>query len=150
MLFDKFNNLIFEEEDIFSIIYQGNLDYLNLIQVDKTSAIREFEKNTGIVLNAANTALNHLSISEYDKMQQDEWFMPDEYKQLDIENWILEQCSSVEQIVRVQEELLAFYEKNLINLLRWLKYLVDTCRQHNIIWGVGRGSSTASYCLLLY
>jgi len=42
---------------------------------------------------------------------------------------------------------LLFQERNLFNLLRYLKYLVDTMRSNNIIWGVGRGSSTASYIL---
>jgi DNA polymerase III alpha subunit len=34
-------------------------------------------------------------------------------------------------------------------LLQYLKYLVDTMRKNNIIWGVGRGSSVASYVLYL-
>ena len=31
----------------------------------------------------------------------------------------------------------------------FMKYLVDTLRKNNIIWGVGRGSSVASYVLYL-
>jgi DNA polymerase III alpha subunit len=34
-------------------------------------------------------------------------------------------------------------------LLRYLKYLVDTLTSNNMIWGVGRGSSVASYVLYL-
>ena len=37
----------------------------------------------------------------------------------------------------------------MIDVLRYLKYLVDTMRKHKIVWGVGRGSSVASYCLFL-
>jgi DNA polymerase III alpha subunit len=37
----------------------------------------------------------------------------------------------------------------MLDLLRYLKYLVDTMRSKNILWGVGRGSSVASYCLYL-
>jgi DNA polymerase III alpha subunit len=33
--------------------------------------------------------------------------------------------------------------------LRYLKYLVDTLKSNNMIWGVGRGSSVASYVLYL-
>jgi DNA polymerase III alpha subunit len=33
--------------------------------------------------------------------------------------------------------------------LRYLKYLVDTLRKNNVVWGVGRGSSVASYVLFL-
>jgi len=44
---------------------------------------------------------------------------------------------------------LLFQERNLFDLLRYLKYLVDTLRSNRMIWGVGRGSSVASYVLYL-
>jgi len=34
-------------------------------------------------------------------------------------------------------------------LLKWMKYFVDTCRTNRVVWGVGRGSSVASYVLYL-
>ena len=37
----------------------------------------------------------------------------------------------------------------MIDLLRWCKYFVDTCTNNDILWGVGRGSSVASYILYL-
>jgi DNA polymerase III alpha subunit len=55
----------------------------------------------------------------------------------------------MEQKVRVTEELTLFAQHNMIPLLKYLKYLVDTMRKNNIVWGVGRGSSVASYCLYL-
>jgi DNA polymerase III alpha subunit len=45
--------------------------------------------------------------------------------------------------------LLLYQERDLFNLLRYLKYTIDTFRKNNIVWGVGRGSSVASYCLFL-
>jgi DNA polymerase III alpha subunit len=76
--------------------------------------------------------------------------MPDEYKSLDIESWLLEQTPPWDpQHTRVTEELAAFKERNMLDLLRWLKYFVDTMRKNNVIWGVGRGSSVASYVLFL-
>jgi DNA polymerase III alpha subunit len=46
-------------------------------------------------------------------------------------------------------ELLLFQERDLFLLLKQLKYIVDTWRKNNIVWGVGRGSSVASYVLYL-
>jgi DNA polymerase III alpha subunit len=46
-------------------------------------------------------------------------------------------------------ELSMFIHHNLIDVLKYLKYLVDTMRSNNVVWGVGRGSSVASYCLYL-
>ena len=48
---------------------------------------------------------------------------------------------------RVGEELLLYQERDLFNLLRYLKYLVDLMTEHKLIWGVGRGSSVASFVL---
>jgi len=46
-------------------------------------------------------------------------------------------------------ELELFEKHNMTDLLRFLIFLVDTLRANNILWGVGRGSSVASYCLYL-
>lgn len=78
-----------------------------------------------------------------------EWFMPKEYKELDIETWILSQCSSDVEIARVNHELEEFRKRNLILLLCQMKYIIDTLRKNNIVWGVGRGSSVSSYVLYL-
>jgi DNA polymerase-3 subunit alpha len=40
-----------------------------------------------------------------------------------------------------------YQERNLFELLKYLKYLVDVMLENNVIWGVGRGSSVASYVL---
>ena len=63
--------------------------------------------------------------------------MPDEYRNMDIARWVLEQCSHDAELQRVGEELLLYQEKNLFNLLKFLKYFVDTLRANNIVWGCG-------------
>ena len=90
-----------------------------------------------------------MTVEEFDRQNQDNWYMPEEYKTLDIAKWLLEQCKTDAELQRVGEELLLYQERNLFDLLKFLKYLVDTLRKHNIVWGVGRGSSVASYILYL-
>ena len=75
--------------------------------------------------------------------------MPTEYQQLDIAAHVLSLCRTEEQLQRAGQELLMFQERNLFDLLRYLKYLVDVMRDNSVIWGVGRGSSVASYVLYL-
>ena len=75
--------------------------------------------------------------------------MPDEYKDMDIAQWILDQCKTELELQRVGAELLLFQERELFPLLQYLKYFVDTMRANNILWGLGRGSSVASYVLYL-
>lgn len=88
-------------------------------------------------------------ITAFDLPQQNQWYMPDEYKTMDIATYILGLCKTEEELQRVGQELLLYYERNLENLLRYLKYMVDTFRKNGIVLGVGRGSSTASYVLYL-
>lgn len=89
------------------------------------------------------------SVEEFDQQQQSVWYMPDEYKNFDIVVWLLEKCETDEQRQRVGHELLLYVDRNLLTLLQYLKYLVDTMRANNVIWGVGRGSSVSSYVLFL-
>ena len=42
-----------------------------------------------------------------------------------------------------------FEKHDMLVLLCFLKYMVDKFRENNILWGVGRGSSVASFCLYL-
>ena len=144
MLLDKFSNPVFQEQDIFNMLYKGQLEYLDQIIIDPSIDTSQFEKF--VKLNAS-TELD-ISKVEFDQICQTDWFMPDEYKTMDIETFIVDQ-SPKEHYSRIVEELQEYKERNMLDLLRWLKYFVDTCRSNNLVWGVGRGSSVASYVLYI-
>lgn len=90
-----------------------------------------------------------ISVNEFDNIAQSMWYIPEEYKNLDIAKWVLDQCVEDHELQRVGEELIRFQELDMFPILRYCKYLVDTMRKHNIVWGVGRGSSVSSYVLFL-
>ena len=77
------------------------------------------------------------------------WFIPEEYRTMDILDWLYTKCPTPEIRERVVEELRLFAKYDMIPMLKTMKYIVDTLRKNNIIWGVGRGSSVASYVLFL-
>ena len=149
MTLDKYSNPVFDEQDLFDALYKGHCFSVDdTMLVNKTNEIKQLETQLGFkFLEPYET---HFEVSDYDAACQTNWFMPDEYKTLDIEAWIWQQTPPWDpQHTRVTEELAAFKERNMLDLLRWLKYFVDTCREKNIVWGVGRGSSVASYVLYL-
>jgi len=90
-----------------------------------------------------------ITVPEFDHIRQNRWFMPDEYRNIDIAEYVLQLCSTQEELQRAGEELLLFQQYDLFDLLRYLRYLVDVMRQNHVIWGVGRGSSVASFVLYL-
>jgi DNA polymerase III alpha subunit len=93
--------------------------------------------------------LSNLEVKKFDEINQDNWHMPNEYKSLDIAKYVLDQCKTEAELQRAGHELMLFQERDMFVLLRYLKYLVDTMRKNNIVWGVGRGSSVASFVLFL-
>ena len=89
-----------------------------------------------------------VSIEEFDRQNQAKWFMPEDYCPNLVE-MLYGLCTTPEQTDRVSLELKLFIQHDMMDLLYYIKYLVDTMRANNIVWGVGRGSSVASYVLYL-
>jgi hypothetical protein len=148
---NKFGEMIFNEDDVCDLIMQGrNVDSLKQMKVD---ASIDLEK-ASLLLDCIPSMVNYNlltdddeSIEEFDRRLQQTWHMPDQYKQLDIAQHILDLCITDAELQRCGHELLLYQERDLFNLLRFLKYLVDTMTENRVIWGVGRGSSVASYVL---
>ena len=90
-----------------------------------------------------------ISVKDYDNALQSDWYMPDEYKQLDVVSHIKSLAKSDEEKKRVDTELELYVKYGLSNVLRFLVYLIKVMRDNNIVWGVGRGSSVSSYVLYL-
>jgi DNA polymerase III alpha subunit len=149
MRLDKYSNPIFSEQDLFDALYQKHqFSAKDTMLVERTESVKQLETQLGFkFLEPYET---HFEITEYDAACQSNWLMPEEYKTLDIEAWLYEQTPPWDpQHTRVAEELEAYKARNMLDLLRWLKYFVDTCSKENIVWGLGRGSSVASYVLFL-
>ena len=150
---NKFGEMIFNEQDVFNLVMSGHdVTKMTDMIVDPPLDIETAALILGDVpafMNYDEYSQDKLSVEEWDHRNQERWFMPDEYKQLDIAEYVLNLCSTDAELQRVGTELLLYQERNLFNLLRYLKYLVDVMKENHLIWGVGRGSSLASYVLYL-
>jgi len=140
--------MIFDEADLVDQLMQGNQQFAGYT-VDHTvnlSAAQGLLENVPSFVNY-DRSVENMSTKQFDQQCQQNWYMPEEYKTLDIAELVLSQCHTDEELQRCGQELLLYQERNLFDLLRYLKYLVDIMTQHQVIWGVGRGSSVASYVL---
>jgi hypothetical protein len=150
---NKFGELIFDSNDICGLFMQGcNPTQLRNVIVDASVDIEtavHLIEDPGQLLTWQLVRDCSMSVPEFDLSQQANWHMPDEYRHMDIAAHVLELCTNSAQLQRAGEELLLFQQHDLFDLLRYLKYLVDIMRDNRVIWGVGRGSSVASYVLYL-
>lgn len=148
-----FGEVILSEEDIFQGLYSGKISALDNLNIIDAELVNQF--NTARKQNADQVSDLQIfeestdSLDYFDHTNQENWFMPVSYKEMDIAKWLVEQCTTSEELDRVGQELILFVQHDMIEVLKYLKYLVDTMRQNKIVWGVGRGSSVASYCLYL-
>jgi hypothetical protein len=147
---DKFGQIIYNESDLVSMIMRdATVESLQGMLVEPDVNVETASAYLEQVPDLIEYLFTDMTVAEFDAVNQNSWHMPDEYKHMDIAEYILSLCDSDAQLQRCGQELLLFQERNLFDLLRYLKYLVDTLRSNNMIWGVGRGSSVASYVLYL-
>jgi DNA polymerase III alpha subunit len=149
MRLDQFGNPIFNSQDIFKVLYQGKLTNLKKVTVDYTDDIEQLERTAGFTFNRFNQQLDQISIDDFDQALQSDWFMPKEYLEFDVESHCLTRCTTDAERARVAAEIIAYKERGMIPLLQWIKHFVDVCSENNVVWGVGRGSSVASFVLFL-
>ena len=142
-------DVIFSEEDVIELLYTDPDFVISKLYFNDIDKYSESLKDLGIDLPVINTAPGRPTPEEFDKQNCDEWHMPESYYQINVLQWLLDKCQNDEEKFRVQMEYDLFEKKQFIRVLQFLIYFVDTLRANNIVWGVGRGSSVASFCLFL-
>ena len=150
MKYDQYGQTYTTSNELCDLLYKNPKLDISLFQVEDS-----LEYNRSVAeLHAELDLLDSYhqitqTVEEFDQTLQCNWRMPKEYKDMDIAAYVLGLCKEDYELQRVGQELLLFQERDAFDLLRYMKYLVDTLRKNNVVWGVGRGSSVASYVLFL-
>lgn len=156
------NEIIVDEDDLVEMLLQG----LTLTQVtmNNTTAVDTYNHFCDLFL--MNTRIDAEVVAEsadkYSYRNVDNWWMPHRYKQLDMMEYLLDKvmkdlnCLDDVYVLdhskewdRVRLEMSLYNQRGLLPMLKFLVYMVDNMREHKVVWGVGRGSSVASYVLYL-
>jgi len=128
-----------KEQDGIELLYRG--DGLEGVAFEKIEQYNKYCEELGLSHIANETLISK------------DFNIPQHYKELDVEEFVyskLEGRDSAEAVkARVEMELAMYKERGLFPILQLLVYIVDTMRKHNLVWGVGRGSSVSSYVLYI-
>jgi len=148
---NMYGQAILSSENLRDLLLQGkNISHLNVVFDDE---IELFQKYQSELLHDTITFLDapeeKLSFDEFHQQCAEEWIFPEIYQQIDVLKWLLDKCKTQQERDRVNEEYKLYEERDLIMLLRLFIFLVDYMRKNKFLWGVGRGSSVASYVLYL-
>tara|TARA_B100001109_G_C18759797_1_gene425524 strand:+ start:134 stop:655 length:522 start_codon:yes stop_codon:yes gene_type:complete len=142
-------DVLFTEQDAIDILYTNPEFDIRKLFFEDIEKYNSTVKDLGLDLPIIQKAPERGDLSEFDNKNTDNWHMPEKYYQINVLQWLLDKCQNDAEKERVQIEYDLFEKKKFVRVLQFLIYFVDTLRQNNIVWGVGRGSSVASFCLFL-
>tara|TARA_X000000950_G_C13916900_1_gene661453 strand:- start:1290 stop:1793 length:504 start_codon:yes stop_codon:yes gene_type:complete len=147
MKIDNLGRCIFDTNGAMEYLYKGvDIGSLNLDNETVTEFNNTIKK---LKLNSSINDIEQIDKQSFDIRNQSNWYFPEEYKQIDIEKYVLDLVKTDIEKQRVLSELELYKKFNLYIVLKYLVYLVDIMRKNSIVWGVGRGSSVSSYVLFL-
>jgi len=149
---DEWGRTILSPDAVFELMYNGRVDYDTILVEDHdeinqyNTMCKTFDRENMCL--ATPEPMPHTPDEEFQERNQT-WMIDDYIKDIPIRDFLITMCKDDEQRDRVHHEMDLFEERNLVPLLQLMIYLVDHFRTNNIVWGVGRGSSVASFCLFL-
>lgn len=151
---DKYYNPILTVEEGKKALLYGNS--IEGAAFDDASEVRKYVDNSKKVLGEEFWIFEDYllerstrSIEDYHSERTKRWDIPEQYKKTNVKELLLSKCLTDEEVNRVEQEYAMFEDRGLEPLLQFLLFVVDHMRENEIVWGVGRGSSVASYCLYL-
>lgn len=133
------NSLTLTNEDLLiKAISKNGLEILDYVDLSDEITLKYIERIT-------NENLNYPLPNQYNHL---DWMLPEKYLNMNIEQYLFDRCP-IQNQERLTKELELYNKNKMFPVLKAMVYIVDVMRKHNIVWGVGRGSSVASYALFL-
>jgi DNA polymerase III alpha subunit len=147
---DEYGRSIASAEELFSLILQKEFSEQLLAEDDEDTALYNEQCRKHDRENMILTTPEFLcDPMEYHRIRSSDWLIPTEYQAIDLREYLYGLCETEAQVERVMQEMDLYEQRELTDVLRLLIYLVDNFRSNKIVWGVGRGSSVASFVLFL-
>lgn len=148
---DKYGNAMLSvKEGKKALLHGMDIDFAIF---DELKEVDFFNQNSEQILGHKTVIRSPLAgdidMQAYHDICTADWDIPESYKDTDVKEFLLLLCDTTIEKERVEMEFAMFEERKLVPLLQFLFFIVDYMRKYKIVWGVGRGSSVASYCLYL-
>ena len=154
MISNEYGQVKFTSDEIISMIYCGqNIDDCGFEDQQELHKHNSYSKNFGIEHLSDIKTIKDSPI-DYHATLSSNWKMPDHIKNMDVFHYLSDQLvakgyTGNEYKQRLLDEFNEYKSRNMLNVIKFLKYLMDTCMANNIVLGIGRGSSVSSLLLHL-
>jgi DNA polymerase III alpha subunit len=130
--------VVFTDQGLIQLARDGvslnNLKAITSPEVEKFNLFSEEQIDTNLVTDT----------SDWYK-----WNTPEPFCSIDVPAYLRALTSDAPYSERLEIELGHFETRNMFPLVRHVIYLIDYMKKNDMIWGVGRGSSSASLIFYL-
>lgn len=132
-----------KESDLVELLYQGKAGALTVASELLTGY------NIGCRALGQDPMFTIKSIPDSVEDAMTEWNIPAAIADLNLDVYFAEKVKTLDEAMRVAEELALYRERKMEPMLRFMIHLVSVMKENEIVWGVGRGSSVSSFLLYL-
>lgn len=147
---NKYKESVLSIDDVIELLLERKS--IKSVVVDSEHEVSLYNEHSEDILQNDNYLKENNtddSIEEYFHTATNTWIFPQKYQDMYIEKYLLDLCKTQEERERIEYELTLFKARDLYIMLKFFVFLVDFMRENGIVWGVGRGSSVASFSLYL-
>ena len=103
---DDYGRIYYTDAEAFRLVYNNpKVDLSNVILDDASKFNTAVEQLYSSIPKIKQYKALDKSVKEFDKANQNEWYMPKEYADFDIAKWVLDQCSDDTELQRAGNEL---------------------------------------------
>lgn len=151
MLYDNIKNVIYESSDLIDIAYRYDISEWDTLPIKNDTEVELYNSNSSVFdypqihTHSPDTRL----IKDVDYQNQNTWLHGPEFDNINILEYCLNRCNSDIETDRVLYEYDKFESYNMVPLLKYIYWLIQTMSDNDILWGVGRGSSVSSFILYI-
>lgn len=150
---NEYGQVKFSTDEVLEGLYADNILIDHMEDTDQTSKHNLFAEQFDIEKIKTQHAITQPAI-EYHNTMSNNWHIPDQFEKIDVEKYCIAKLETYglvqeDYLETLNNELIEYTQRNMLTLLKFLIYLMDTCNTSNIVSGVGRGSSVSSLILYL-
>ena len=133
----------YKSRDLFEVVQQYPVSYVDAITPDVIEYNKHVMKHEALSIKTELRELTHT------------WNLPDKAKSIDVVEYITDKhyrdfASAPDfddRERRLLMELVKYRKYKFDDVLRAIIYIINKLSKHEVVWGVGRGSSVSSYVL---
>ncbi len=154
MITDAYGSVKYTVKETLDEMYAGNpIDHFVIDDTNENTLHYEFNKHFEIA-NLQKPPTLDVSPEDFHDILSNSWLMPQKYKDMDLDAYLVQELldnnmATEQYTVRLAEELEEYAKRDMLDILKFLVYLMNICRDNSIVTGIGRGSSVSSLVLYL-